>query len=66
MGPKLEGLLNKHGVYYFWQVAQWRRADIKFMDDRLTFKGRIDREKWVPQAKVLRKDPKAAKAPKRG
>jgi predicted flap endonuclease-1-like 5' DNA nuclease len=65
VGPKLERLLNKHGVYYFWQVASWTRKDVKIVDDRLeVFKGRIDRDNWVSQAKVLRKEPTAAKAPR--
>lgn len=64
VGPKLERLLNKHGVFYFWQVASWSRKDIVFIDDRLdVFKGRIERDEWVRQAKTLQRAPDAAKPP---
>ena len=64
VGPKLESLLNKNGVYYFWQVASWNRDDIKIIDDRLdVFKGRISRDEWVKQAKNLKRQPHASPMP---
>lgn len=64
VGPKLEALLNQNGVYYFWQVASWTGSDISLMDARLdVFKGRIDRDNWVSQAKKLQREEGAAKAP---
>lgn len=64
IGPKLERLLNKNGVYYFWQVAEWSRQDIDVMDQRLdTFKGRIERDDWVTQAQQLRRHDGAAQQP---
>ncbi|MEO0574737.1 MAG: hypothetical protein AAF004_04675 [Pseudomonadota bacterium] len=64
VGPKLERLLNKHGVFYFWQVASWSRKDIVFIDNRLdVFKGRIERDEWVRQAKTLQRAPGAATPP---
>lgn len=64
VGPKLEGLLNKNGIYYFWQVAEWRDRDIDIMDARLdAFKGRIGRDNWVAQADELRQIPEAARMP---
>ncbi|MEM7220036.1 MAG: hypothetical protein AAF515_16845 [Pseudomonadota bacterium] len=54
VGPKLERLLNRNGVFYFWQIASWSPADIQIMDDRLeVFKGRIERDDWVEQAGSL-------------
>ena len=54
VGPKLERLLNQIGVYYFWQVASWKNSDVETVDDLLdVFKGRIDRDNWVSQAKKL-------------
>ncbi len=50
VGPKLEGVLNELGVYHFWQVAEWGPAEIEYMDDRLSFKGRIERDDWIKQA----------------
>jgi predicted flap endonuclease-1-like 5' DNA nuclease len=64
VGPKLENLLNKNGVYYFWQVASWSRSDIKMVDERLdSFKGRILRDDWVRQAKELKRSPDSASMP---
>lgn len=64
VGPKLEQLLNKNGVYYFWQVASWSRQDITVIDERLdAFKGRISRDNWVSQAKQLKRSPDAASMP---
>lgn len=55
VGPKLEGTLNELGVYHFDQVAGWRKKEIEWVDDRLKFKGRIERDEWIKQAKVLAK-----------
>ncbi len=64
VGPKLESTLNSHGVYYFWQVAEWTPADIKLVDDRLdVFTGRIERDNWVAQAKKLANESTAATRP---
>jgi len=50
VGPKLEGALNEIGVYHFSQIAEWGAAEIEYMDDRLSFKGRIERDDWIKQA----------------
>ena len=64
VGPKLEDLLNKNGVYYFWQVAEWNDRDIDVIDERLdVFRGRIGRDNWVTQAQRLRAEPSAARMP---
>lgn len=64
VGPKLENLLNKNGVFYFWQVADWNARHIDVIDERLdVFKGRITRDNWVTQAKQLRRAPGAANMP---
>jgi predicted flap endonuclease-1-like 5' DNA nuclease len=55
VGPKLEETLHDIGIYQYAQVADWKKADIGFVDDRLKFKGRIERDGWVKQAKVLAK-----------
>jgi predicted flap endonuclease-1-like 5' DNA nuclease len=66
VGPKLEGLLNQNGVFYFWQVAEWTKQDIDIIDERLdTFKGRIERDRWVSQAGQLKDQPGAAHLPAR-
>jgi NADH-quinone oxidoreductase subunit E len=53
VGPKLEGVLNGLGVYHFDQIAAWTGSDISWVDERLKFKGRIERDGWVGQAKSL-------------
>ena len=55
VGPKIEGILNGLGVYKFEQVAKWKKAERDWVDDHLKFKGRIEREDWVKQAKALAK-----------
>ena len=51
VGPKLEGTLHEIGVFHFDQIAAWGPAEIAYMDDRLSFKGRIERDDWIAQAK---------------
>lgn len=55
VGPKLENTCHEIGVYQFAQIANWKKADIATVDDKLSFKGRIERDEWVKQAKVLAK-----------
>ncbi len=55
IGPKIEGILNKLGIFHFDQIASWNRKSITWVDDYLSFKGRIDREEWISQAKKLAK-----------
>lgn len=53
VGPKLEGVLNELGVWHYWQIAGWSGAEISWVDARLKFKGRIERDGWIEQAKIL-------------
>ena len=55
VGPKLEIVLNELGVYTFAQIAKWRKAEREWVDGYLKFKGRIERDDWVRQAKALAK-----------
>lgn len=56
VGPKLNGLLKSLGVSKFEQVASWKAADIREVDSKLgAFSGRIARDNWVDQAKLLSK-----------
>ena len=66
IGPMLAELLNEIGVYYFWQIAEWGPDEIKWVDDKLEhFKGRIQRDDWVGQAKLLASQPDVARRPGR-
>ncbi|MBO9409512.1 NADH-quinone oxidoreductase subunit NuoE [Shimia sp. R9_1] len=53
VGPALEKKLHDAGVTTFAQIAGWTADDIAEMDGKLSFKGRIDRDGWVEQAKLL-------------
>jgi len=69
VGPVFEADLNDKGVYYYRQIAAWKKSDIKAVESIIDkFPGRIERDDWVKQAKVLAKgaaksnpDPKGAK-----
>ena len=53
VGPALEKKLHEAGVTTFEQIAGWKKADVEEMDEKLSFKGRIEREDWIAQAKKL-------------
>lgn len=53
VGPALEKKLIEAGVTSFAQIAAWGAEDIAAFDEKLNFKGRIEREGWVEQAKTL-------------
>ncbi|MDH5530647.1 MAG: hypothetical protein OEY05_11470 [Paracoccaceae bacterium] len=56
VGPALEKILNDVGVWHFDQVASWKAKDIAFVDAKMQrFSGRITRDEWVKQAKILAK-----------
>jgi large subunit ribosomal protein L21 len=55
VGPALEKKLVAGGVTTFAQIAAWNADDIAAMDEKLSFKGRIEREGWVAQAAELAK-----------
>ncbi|HRJ00518.1 MAG TPA: hypothetical protein PKV67_07045 [Hyphomonas sp.] len=64
VGPMLAELLHDVGVYYFWQVAEWTKEDIAYVDGKLNhFKGRIERDNWVGQARELAALPSSARRP---
>lgn len=54
LGPKLAALLNSLGVSSYAQIADWDGAEIDRIDAQLgRFEGRIRRDNWVEQAKLL-------------
>ena len=61
LGPKAASLLNDLGVTRFDQIASWNDADVAAIDAQMgAFKGRIAKDRWVDQAKLLAKGDKAA------
>ena len=54
LGPKLAATLHGLGVSSFAQIAAWDDAEIDRIDAELgRFQGRIRRDDWVGQAKLL-------------
>jgi len=54
VGPKLEALLHRLGFFHFDQVANWTEEEVLWVDHNLEgFKGRVSRDNWVEQAKLL-------------
>ncbi len=54
IGPKMEKLCNKLGFYHFDQIAAWTSDEVAWVDANLEgFRGRVTRDTWVAQAKVL-------------
>ena len=53
VGPALEKKLHEAGVTSFAQIAAWGADEIAEFDEKLSFKGRIEREGWVEQAKAI-------------
>nr|WP_298897611.1 hypothetical protein [uncultured Altererythrobacter sp.] len=54
LGPKIATLLHEQGVTCFADIAAWTDADIERVDAQLgRFQGRIHRDAWVEQAKLL-------------
>jgi NADH-quinone oxidoreductase subunit E len=53
VGPKIEGTLHSIGIFTFAQIAAWTAEERAWVDGYLRFRGRIERENWVAQAKAL-------------
>jgi predicted flap endonuclease-1-like 5' DNA nuclease len=53
IGPKNERILNALGVYHFTQIADWSPENVVWMGHHMAFPGRIEREHWISQAKLL-------------
>ncbi|MGO4137320.1 5' DNA nuclease [Rhizobium brockwellii] len=53
IGPKLEQVLNDKGIRSFADIAAWTDEEIARFDAELGFNGRIGRDDWTGQAKVL-------------
>ncbi len=53
IGVLIEKRLNSLGVTTYEQIANWTGADIDRISQILDFKGRIERENWIEQARIL-------------
>ena len=54
IGPQLNTLLGSLGITRFDQIANWNAEDIERIDSHLgVFRGRIVRDEWPLQARLL-------------
>jgi len=53
IGPKIERTLHRLGIYHYRQVAAWTADEVDWIDEHLKFRGRIAREEWIMQARLL-------------
>ena len=63
IGGKLESKLNAAGIFRFAQIAALTKREAARLDKELALGGRIERDEWVKQAKLLKKS--TAKRPGR-
>ncbi len=59
IGPKLEQVLNGLGIWTYGQIAKLEAEEIGWVEDYLSFKGRIGRDDWIGQAEKLARGAKA-------
>lgn len=54
IGPKLEKMLHRMGVFHYDQIAAWNDGEVSWVDENLKgFRGRVSRDGWVDQARRL-------------
>ena len=53
ISPALQNRLHEMGVYRFNQISAWNESHVREFSRRLAFKDRIERERWVEQARRL-------------
>jgi predicted flap endonuclease-1-like 5' DNA nuclease len=53
IGPGIEKTLNGLGIYHFRQIAAFTPDNVAWVNQHLRFRGRIEREDWIGQARKL-------------
>lgn len=53
IGRQNEGRLHGLGIWHFEQIAGWTAENVEWVGGYLAFPGRIEREDWVGQARLL-------------
>ena len=53
IGPRIAEVLNELGIWTYAQIASWTPDNEVWIENHLSFKGRVGREAWVQQAKDL-------------
>jgi len=51
VGPALEKKLHAAGVKSFEQIAAWTAKDAEEINEKISSKGRVEKEGWIDQAK---------------
>lgn len=54
--------LNEHGIYHFWQVAEFTPENLEELDESFNAKGKISKSGWIEQAKALKAEAPAPAA----
>lgn len=53
IGKQNEGRLHGLGIWHFDQIGKWTAEEVTWVGTFLAFPGRIEREGWVEQARLL-------------
>ena len=53
IGPKNEKILNDLGIYRFCQIGAWSADNAEWVGHYIAFPGRIERERWIEQGRLL-------------
>lgn len=53
IGPRIEEVLHELGIWSFEQIAGWSPEHAAWVEQQLSFHGRVSRENWIDQAKEL-------------
>ncbi|NWB87824.1 hypothetical protein [Pseudomonas gingeri] len=53
VGHKNEAVLHELGIYRFSQIAQWTEPQVHWIEHYFSFPGRVEREDWRGQARIL-------------
>jgi predicted flap endonuclease-1-like 5' DNA nuclease len=53
IGPKLEKTLHDLGFFHYDQIAAWTPLEVTWINEHLRFRGRVEREQWIEQARLL-------------
>lgn len=53
IGPKLEQTLAAMGITRFTQISAWTEEEVGQVNTKLRFSGRIERDRWIEQAREL-------------
>ncbi|MDB5595390.1 MAG: hypothetical protein JWM36_2351 [Hyphomicrobiales bacterium] len=53
IGPKNQKICNELGIYHFTQIAGWTPENAVWVGEHMRFSGRVQREQWIEQARLL-------------